>query len=157
MTLPDESENYIHRIGRVGRADRMGLALSFVSKHKEKVWYHRCKNRGRGCTNTKLLDKGGCTIWYDEPGLIQAVEKRLGNPVDHIVPAVAGHGKHHERYSYMLPPDIAGVAFGEERTAASEDNEHVAAIAPRVQVLSKLETQVQRSFHELKARFHKPA
>ena len=32
MTLPDEKSNYVHRIGRVGRADRMGLALSFVSQ-----------------------------------------------------------------------------------------------------------------------------
>lgn len=37
MTLPDEAETYIHRIGRVGRADRMGLAMSLVGQHKEKV------------------------------------------------------------------------------------------------------------------------
>lgn len=28
--LPDEPENYIHRIGRTGRADRRGTALSFI-------------------------------------------------------------------------------------------------------------------------------
>lgn len=83
--------------GRVGRADRLGLALSFVGQHREKVplsgcvldglacrndqllfsvlncvdvcnvyvqvWYHKCANRGRGCSNTKPLDQGGCTIW----------------------------------------------------------------------------------------------
>lgn len=37
VTLPDEKQNYVHRIGRVGRADRMGLAISLVSKVKEKV------------------------------------------------------------------------------------------------------------------------
>ena len=37
MTLPDEIINYVHRIGRVGRAERMGLAISFVSKVPEKV------------------------------------------------------------------------------------------------------------------------
>ena len=31
MTLPDEKQNYIHRIGRVGRADRMGLAITYRS------------------------------------------------------------------------------------------------------------------------------
>ena len=31
LTLPDEAEDYIHRVGRVGRADRMGLALSLVA------------------------------------------------------------------------------------------------------------------------------
>jgi ATP-dependent RNA helicase DDX1 len=66
LTLPDEIENYIHRIGawvvrvvtgcaharddavvatlfggvgRVGRSDCMGLAVSFVSSYKEKVCY----------------------------------------------------------------------------------------------------------------------
>lgn len=57
LTLPDRSENYIHRIGRVGRAERMGLAVSLVATAKERVWYHKCnrKDRGRGCRNTKLV------------------------------------------------------------------------------------------------------
>lgn len=37
MTLPDEKSNYVHRIGRVGRAERMGLAISLVSTVPEKV------------------------------------------------------------------------------------------------------------------------
>jgi ATP-dependent RNA helicase DDX1 len=37
VTLPDEKENYVHRIGRVGRADRMGLAISLVATVQEKV------------------------------------------------------------------------------------------------------------------------
>ena len=67
FTLPDTPEMYIHRVGRVGRADRMGLAISLVGSHKEKVWYHTCPSKGRGCFNTKLVDAGGCAIWYDEP------------------------------------------------------------------------------------------
>lgn len=39
VTLPDDKQNYIHRIGRVGRADRMGLAISLVATVKEKVTY----------------------------------------------------------------------------------------------------------------------
>ncbi|XP_063951383.1 ATP-dependent RNA helicase Ddx1-like isoform X4 [Lytechinus pictus] len=39
VTLPDEKQNYVHRIGRVGRAERMGLAISLVSTIPEKVWY----------------------------------------------------------------------------------------------------------------------
>jgi ATP-dependent RNA helicase DDX1 len=69
MTLPDEKENYIHRIGRVGRAERMGLAISLVGTHKEKVWYcfQGCPSKGKlPCSNTKLKNDGGCTIWYDE-------------------------------------------------------------------------------------------
>merc|ERR1712002_262207 len=48
VTLPDEKQNYVHRIGRVGRAERMGLSISFASTVKEKVWYHVqwCPSRG---------------------------------------------------------------------------------------------------------------
>ena len=37
VTLPDEKSNYVHRIGRVGRAERMGLAISLVAAVPEKV------------------------------------------------------------------------------------------------------------------------
>merc|ERR1719161_798238 len=116
-TLPDDIENYIHRIGRCGRAERMGLAISIVATEKEKVWYHKCPSRGKNCTpypgNTKLtipfgpdqklmprddanwiIDEGGCTIWYAKPDLIKQVEKRIGqpltimDPVDFSIPGV---------------------------------------------------------------------
>merc|ERR1712232_984833 len=103
-TLPDDIENYIHRIGRCGRAERMGLAISIVATEREKVWYHKCPSRGKNCTpwpgNTKLtipfgsdqklckrndekwiVDEGGCSIWYDEPELVTLVEKRIGMPL----------------------------------------------------------------------------
>mmetsp|Transcript_35620 Transcript_35620/g.81633 ORF Transcript_35620/g.81633 Transcript_35620/m.81633 type:complete len:872 (+) Transcript_35620:48-2663(+) len=116
-TLPDDIENYIHRIGRCGRAEHMGLAISIVATEREKVWYHKCPSRGKNCSpwpgNTKLtipfgpdgklcprddakwiVDEGGCTIWYDEPDLIKRVEKRIGqamltmDPQDFSVPGV---------------------------------------------------------------------
>lgn len=37
VTLPDDKANYLHRIGRVGRAERMGLAISLVATVPEKV------------------------------------------------------------------------------------------------------------------------
>jgi len=103
-TLPDDIENYIHRIGRCGRAERMGLAISIVSTEKEKVWYHKCPSKGKNCMpfpgNTKLtipfggdnklrrrddanwiVDEGGCTTWYDEPDLMKQIEKRIGMPM----------------------------------------------------------------------------
>ncbi|XP_071958954.1 ATP-dependent RNA helicase DDX1-like [Antedon mediterranea] len=52
VTMPDEKQNYVHRIGRVGRAYRMGLAISLVSSVPEKVWYHSCPSRGKNCNNT---------------------------------------------------------------------------------------------------------
>uniref|UniRef100_A0A671KVR8 ATP-dependent RNA helicase n=1 Tax=Sinocyclocheilus anshuiensis TaxID=1608454 RepID=A0A671KVR8_9TELE len=77
VTLPDEKQNYVHRIGRVGRADRMGLAISLVAMEKEKVWYHVCPNRGKGCYNTRLKENGGCTIWYNEKELLSEIEEHL--------------------------------------------------------------------------------
>jgi len=71
VTLPDEKSNYLHRIGRVGRAERMGLAISLVSTVPEKVWYHNCPSKGKSCNDTRLKEKGGCTIWYNEMGVRQ--------------------------------------------------------------------------------------
>lgn len=68
ITLPDEKSSYVHRIGRVGRADRMGLAISLVSSVPEKVWYHGewCALRGRNCWNTNLTSQKGCCVWLNE-------------------------------------------------------------------------------------------
>ena len=55
LTLPDEQQSYVHRIGRVGRADRMGLAISLVSKVKEKV----CVGRRGGEREGRRVEEGG--------------------------------------------------------------------------------------------------
>jgi len=44
----------------------MGLAISLVSTVEEKVWYHSCPSKGKGCKNTRLKAQGGCCIWYNE-------------------------------------------------------------------------------------------
>ncbi len=61
----------MHRIGRVGRAGAMGLTINIVAEVnlRERVWYHRCSNRGKNCSNCKLVDKGGCTVMYNEGDL----------------------------------------------------------------------------------------
>ncbi len=33
--IPDIPEQYIHRIGRTGRADKDGIALSFITEKKK--------------------------------------------------------------------------------------------------------------------------
>ncbi|KAL8440868.1 hypothetical protein Emag_007660 [Eimeria magna] len=38
LTLPDAPEQFFHRVGRVGRADCMGLAICLVAKQQERVW-----------------------------------------------------------------------------------------------------------------------
>lgn len=37
MEFPEVAEQYIHRIGRTGRADKEGIAVSFVSPHEEEI------------------------------------------------------------------------------------------------------------------------
>ncbi|KAF8820530.1 putative ATP-dependent Rna helicase DDX1 [Cardiosporidium cionae] len=92
MTLPDESDQFFHRVGRVGRAEKIGLAISIVSTKKERVCcefdsksimyrYHKCPNRGKNCHKTQLISEGGCTIWYDEGTYLKAITESLGEPL----------------------------------------------------------------------------
>jgi ATP-dependent RNA helicase RhlE len=37
LEFPEAPEQYIHRIGRTGRADKTGIAISFVSPHEEEI------------------------------------------------------------------------------------------------------------------------
>lgn len=45
-SVPLESENYVHRIGRTGRVNEEGLALSFVSEHEKARWMELQKYLG---------------------------------------------------------------------------------------------------------------
>ncbi|XP_039604866.1 ATP-dependent RNA helicase DDX1 [Polypterus senegalus] len=140
VTLPDEKQNYVHRIGRVGRAERMGLAISLVASEKEKVWYHVCPNRGRGCYNTRLKDEGGCTIWYNENQLLAEIEDHLNCTVSQVetdikVPLDEFDGK---------------VTYGQRRaTGGGLYKGHVDVLAPTVQELAALEKEAQTSFLHL--------
>ncbi|ELU11795.1 hypothetical protein CAPTEDRAFT_169026 [Capitella teleta] len=141
VTLPDEKQNYVHRIGRVGRAERMGLAISFSSAVKEKVWYHsNCNNRGKGCYNTNLTDVGGCCIWYNEPQYLADIEEHLGVTIDQVdaalkVPVNEFDGK---------------VSYGQKRKfGGSGYKGHVDILAPAVKDLADLEKRAQSSFINL--------
>jgi ATP-dependent RNA helicase DDX1 len=148
LTLPpaDESENYIHRVGRVGRADKMGLAISIVATEgvNERVWYHTCKDRGKNCTNRKLLDQGGCTTWLDESKALAAIEKRLRAKVPEL------------NADFSLPTEIAAlnVNYGEEaKTVGGRENLHLEMLGPTVLQLGKMEVSAQSLFHSLQTEF----
>eukprot|EP00049_Salpingoeca_infusionum_P001017 m.44229 g.44229 ORF g.44229 m.44229 type:complete len:734 (-) comp10825_c1_seq6:1035-3236(-) len=140
MTLPDEKEQYVHRIGRVGRADRMGLAISLVSRVQEKVWYHSCPSRGRGCKNTKLTTQGGCAIWYDEPQLLSDIQEHLGVVIPELddtleVPVNEFDGK---------------VVYGAAKSGKGTTYQgHAAILAPSVRELAELEHAAQTSYLSL--------
>lgn len=151
MTLPDRSEDYIHRIGRVGRADTMGLAISIVAAKKERVWF--CTKKGYKPwfdpkpDDVKLTKDGGHTVWYDEPKLLKDIEARIRSSVSHLgakfeLPeafGAAGKGAY-------------GKARGDEK-ASEELNLHLEAYRPNVRALAALESKVQLSFWDLKRKF----
>ncbi|KAI4577487.1 hypothetical protein MJT46_003322 [Ovis ammon polii x Ovis aries] len=112
VTLPDEKQNYVHRIGRVGRAERMGLAISLVATEKEKVWYHVCSSRGKGCYNTRLKEDGGCTIWYNEMQLLSEIEEHLNCTISQVEPDI------------KVPVDEfdGKVTYGQKRTLGGGSN-----------------------------------
>ncbi|EDV25940.1 uncharacterized protein TRIADDRAFT_24752 [Trichoplax adhaerens] len=136
VTLPDEKENYIHRIGRVGRADRMGLAISLISTVPEKVWYHTCPSRGKKCHNTKLKENGGCTIWYDEVQLLKNVENHLNTKVATV------------NSDFVVEKTVSGekIVYGGKKSETGENKGHFEQLASTVSELATLEKQVQLSF-----------
>ncbi|XP_053565637.1 ATP-dependent RNA helicase DDX1 [Bombina bombina] len=140
VTLPDEKQNYVHRIGRVGRAERMGLAISLVASEKEKVWYHVCSSRGKGCYNTRLKEDGGCTIWYNEMQLLSEIEEHLTCTISQVEPDIK-----------VPADDFDGkVTYGQRRaTGGGLYKGHVDILAPTVQELSSLEKEAQTSFLHL--------
>lgn len=138
VTLPDEKSNYVHRIGRVGRAERMGLAISLVAAIPEKVWYHsNCASKGRNCFNTNLTDRGGCCIWYNEPQYLSDIEDHLNVTIQQVEPDL------------KIPADEfdGKVVYGQKRSQmGSSYATHVAQMGPAVQELAQLEKKSQSIF-----------
>ncbi|KAJ8978814.1 hypothetical protein NQ317_018904 [Molorchus minor] len=138
VTLPDEKSNYVHRIGRVGRAERMGLAISLVSSVPEKVWYHGewCRTRGRNCWNTSLTTDNpkGCCVWYNEPQYLADIEDHLNVTIQQIEPDL------------QVPHDDfdGKVVYGQKRQATGTIYEnHTQQMVPIIRELTKLESEAQ--------------
>ncbi|KAK2577373.1 hypothetical protein KPH14_003489 [Odynerus spinipes] len=136
MTLPDEKSNYVHRIGRVGRAERMGLAISLVSTVPEKVWYHGewCPSRGRNCHNTNLTEQSGCCIWYNEPRYLAEIEDHLNITIEQVGPDI----------KVPVNEFDGKVTYGEKRAAMGTNYQnHVQQMTPIVAELAALESKAQ--------------
>ncbi len=138
VTLPDKSENYIHRVGRVGRAEHYGLAVSLVAAQKEAVWYHTCgKPKGGTCNKRKLVSAGGCVMWYNESKLLNEIEDRLKGRIEEL--------DENYRRKTDKPAPVYGAKKGEvmfnELSAAN-----VNALKPALHKLVALEHAVQASY-----------
>ncbi|CAG9464204.1 unnamed protein product [Pedinophyceae sp. YPF-701] len=149
MTLPDRSEDYIHRIGRVGRAGKIGLAISLVAAVPERVWY--CSKKGyKPWFDPKPKDVQDHTIWYDESGLLKEVEARVRHPIARMGADLS------------LPAEIvaklsaSGGRYGEEAggdATQKESQQRVEEVRPAVVGLAELEVAAQHSFLALRQRF----
>ena len=138
VTLPDEKANYLHRIGRVGRAERMGLAVSLVASVPEKVWYHSCKRRE--CSNTKLVEKGGCCIWFDELAMLSEIEEHLKCVIQEIEPD----------FKVQVDEYDGKVVYGARRLEQTSSYEgHVEQLKSIVNNLTNLESQTQLNYLRL--------
>ena len=156
MTLPDKPEDYIHRIGRVGRADTMGLAISLVATEKEKVWFYDKRKWSNKQLSTALAKigphgnpaGGGCCMWYDEPKLLGLVEKRMAGGKDAAPTAIRELGP-----GMSLPEGIAPAAYGESRDEAAGGSGHLEELSGAVEELRALETNATISFYTMQREF----
>jgi ATP-dependent RNA helicase DDX1 len=124
----------------------MGLAISLVAKEQERVWFHKfCKDK-ESCNNTKLLDDGGCTLWYKESEYLQEIEKLVGKQLPRLGP------------DYKLPESL-GLKYGAKR--GDEDQEkifkqHAEFLRPIVAELAVLESKAQHNYWSLQTRWNPP-
>ena len=65
--VPDELENYIHRIGRTGRAKRHGVAYSLVANITEGIRMDEIARNTRMDIQKLKYDKDGCLMLVEPP------------------------------------------------------------------------------------------
>merc|ERR1719353_2727206 len=119
----------------------MGLAISIVSKVPERVWY--CTKKGYrpwlepSEKNTRLIQEGGHTKWFDEPQIVKQVERRLKQKILHL------------NDDMSLPKAIKRTKYGSSQDGGEQDKEmmeRVKRLKPTVEVLANLEVEAQRVF-----------
>lgn len=152
MTLPDKCEDYVHRSGRVGRAETPGLCISLVSAVPGKVWFCRKKGLKPWLNPTKehvSTTKGGHAAWIDEKVLLRDIEDRLGAA---IVPLQS---------DMSLPPSLVGSRerygkggnAGGAGGASAEVTARIEASRDSAKNLTALEHKAQQTFFSLKTMF----
>ncbi|XP_034000012.1 ATP-dependent RNA helicase DDX1-like isoform X3 [Trematomus bernacchii] len=131
----------------------MGLAISLVAMEKEKVWYHVCANRGRGCYNTRLKEDGGCTIWYKEKELLSDIEEHLKCTVTQCEPdikvvttRVTWMLWHQRSWNWLTSrgkPNLPSSTWDTCQTSFSEPSEHAPTSTKTVQIKEMLQQETE--------------
>jgi ATP-dependent RNA helicase DDX1 len=111
------------------------LQVWYCSKKGYKPWLEPSKQ------DVKLNENGGHTVWYDEPGMLKEVEKRLGHPIQRMASDLKLTSTPGARVVY-------GQAKGGGHSKLTE--EHMQQLRPNVAKLAELETKAQTSFFTLK-------
>ena len=145
----------------------MGLAISLVGTEKEKVWFYDKRKWQNKQLSTALAkvgkagnpEGGGCCIWYDEPKLLVAVEKRMGSTSkgnDEEGSGAAATKIRELGPGYALPDGIEAAAYGEVRDSGGDGGSsgHVEQLQGAVEELKSLETSATISFYSLQQRFN---
>ena len=154
MTLPERAEDYVHRVGRVGRAEALGLAVSLVAAVPEKVWYAT----GKGArpwdkptpANVRTHEEGGQTAWMDEAELLRAVEARLRAPISRLPEDLSLPAQVQARLRGGYGATAASAA---DEDAQRELQKRLVEVQPAVATLAALEKEAQASFFALKRKW----
>lgn len=102
--MPRDSEDYIHRIGRTGRAGRKGIALSFVSNKELR-------------TLRRIQEEHGFTMESGKVPDIQELHRKKFQEYAHLVKEVAAEGDLSE-YSKLVK-DLISEGFSSENLASA--------------------------------------
>jgi ATP-dependent RNA helicase DDX1 len=156
VTLPGAAEEYVHRVGRVGRAGAPGLAISLVSKVPEKVWF--CRQRGhKPWVRPTLEDTERHAVWLDEKNILASIEdlheetleRADASSLESLRESLARFGPGDSGRAESNP-DVRG---SEATRAAAEIAARLESYAPATRRLARLEFEAQVSFWNLKRKF----
>ena len=145
MTLPNDAETYVHRVGRVGRAERIGLAISLVGTEAEKCWYCQKSNKPP-CEDTRLYREGGNCAWLKEFEQFKSIERSLAkNKV--VVTKLSSTDM---KITAQMESLINGKTYGDYIESASfvgtELRAHLDEVSTIVEELSVVEFSVQSNY-----------